>query len=297
MFIFLLFAIEISLMPLRLIKPRSHRNILRNRDVKSLNSFLSVHILKLRSSFLDRKVKVRLYLPNGEGLTQGTLILNDGQDMEQLRLVETLSGLMKYEEFPRVAVVAVHANENRMKEYGIAGFPDFKNRGKRAWRHSHFISKELVPFLQKEYGLMQPEQQKVFAGFSMGGLSALDICWHNPGIFNKTGIFSGSLWWRSKNTRTPADDDSRIMHRLIRKSEKREGMKFWFQTGTEDEVGDRNKNGVIDSIDDTLDLISELKELGYTNDDIVYTEIPEGKHDFNTWSRIFPDFLNWAFIG
>lgn len=295
MFIFLPFAIELSHMPFRFIKQRTNRNLLRNKEVKPLNSFLSVHILKLKSSFLDRKVKVRIYLPSGEGF-KGTLILNDGQDMEQLRLVETLSGLMKYEEFPPVAVVAIHANEDRMQEYGIAGFPDFKNRGKRAWRHSNFISKELVPFLQKEYGLMQPDQQKVLAGFSMGGLSALDICWHNPGIFNKTGVFSGSLWWRSKNTRTPADDDSRIMHRLIRKSDKREGLKFWFQTGTEDEAGDRNKNGVIDSIDDTVDLINELKDLGYGEEEIVYEEIQEGKHNFNTWSRVFPDFLRWAFV-
>src|SRR5690606_18138813 len=207
-------------------KPSSSHNLLRYKEVRVLNPILSVHILKLRSAFLDRKVKVRIYLPEGEGETQGTLLLNDGQDMEQLRLVEILSGLISYEEFPRIAVVAIHANENRMKEYGIAGFPDFKNRGKRAWRHSHFISRELVPFLQKVYGLMNKDQQFVFAGFSMGCLSALDISWHNPGIFKKIGVFSGSLWWRSKNAGTPADDNSRIMHRLIRKSEKREDLQF-----------------------------------------------------------------------
>lgn len=276
-------------------KPATARNLLRNKEVKVLNPILSVHILKLRSAFLDRKVKVRIYLPEEKGEITGTLLLNDGQDMEQLRLVEILSGLINYEEFPRICVVAIHANEHRMKEYGIAGFPDFKNRGKRAWRHSHFISKELVPFLQKEYGLMKREQQNVFAGFSMGGLSALDISWHNPGIFNKTGVFSGSLWWRSRNTGSPGDDNSRIMHRLIRKSEKREGMQFWFQTGTRDEGGDRNKNGVIDSIDDTRDLILELKSLGYAEDEIVYEEVENGQHNFNTWSAIFPDFLRWAF--
>lgn len=277
-------------------KPATNRNLLRNKEVKILNPILTVHILKLRSAFLDRKVKVRIYLPQTEGNINGSLILNDGQDMEQLRLVETLSGLINYEDFPPIVVVAIHANENRMKEYGIAGFPDYKNRGKRAWRHSHFISKELVPFLQKEYGLIKPEHQNVFAGFSMGGLSALDISWHNPGIFKKIGVFSGSLWWRSKNTGTPADDNSRIMHRLIRKSEKRDGMQFWFQTGTNDETGDRNKNGIIDSIDDTRDLITELKSLGYTDDDIKYEEIEEGQHNFNTWSSVFPNFLRWAFL-
>jgi len=277
-------------------KPATNRNLLRNKEVKILNPILSVHILKLRSAYLDRKVKVRIYIPNSEGDLKGTLLLNDGQDMEQLRLVDILSGLINYEDFPHIAVVAVHANENRMKEYGIAGFPDFKHRGKKAWRHSHFISRELVPFLQREYGLIKEEQQNVFAGFSMGGLSALDISWHNPGLFKKVGVFSGSLWWRSKNAGTPADDNSRIMHRLIRKSEKREGLQFWFQTGTKDETGDRNKNGVIDSIDDTRDLINELKSLGYTEDEIKYVEVENGEHNFTTWSGIFPDFLRWAFL-
>lgn len=283
-------------MPFLFPKRHSNRNLLISKEIKVLNPLFSVHILKLRSRFLERTVKVRIYVPSTAGELRGTLLLNDGQDMEQLRLVEILSGLVNYEEFPGIAVVSIHANENRMKEYGIAGFPDFKNRGKRAWRHSYFITKELIPFLQTEYGLMQINQQKVFAGFSMGGLSALDICWHNPGIFNKTGVFSGSLWWRSKNTGTPADDDYRIMHRLIRKSKKREGLKFWFQTGTNDELVDRNKNGIIDSIDDTQDLIGELKHLGYSDNEIRYEEVTDGQHNFNTWSGIFPEFLRWAFI-
>ena len=33
------------------------------------------------------------------------------------------------------------------------------------------------------------------------------------------------------------------------------GLKFFFQCGNMDETMDRNKNGIIDSIDDTLDLI------------------------------------------
>ena len=48
------------------------------------------------------------------------------------------------------------------------------------------------------------------------------------------------------------------MHSQVRDDEMKNGLKFWFQTGTKDEPFDRNGNGVIDSIDDTLDLIAEL---------------------------------------
>lgn len=268
---------------------------LKDREIKQLNPLLIVHRLKVRSYYLNRKVKVDLYLPSETSRYRSTLILNDGQDMEQLGLVKTFTALLSKVEIPNIGIVAVHANENRMQEYGVSGYPDFKNRGKKATRHSYFITKELTPFLQKNYRLMREEHRNVFAGFSMGGLSALDIAWNHSSLFKKAGVFSGSLWWRSRNTGTPKDDASRIMHERIRESEKINGFKFWFQTGTRDEKVDRNNNGIIDSIDDTTDLIKELKLLGYTDEDITYREIINGQHNFHTWSRIFPEFLKWAF--
>jgi hypothetical protein len=62
-----------------------------------------------------------------------------------------------------------------------------------------------------------------------------------------------------------------------------------------DETMDRNNNGIIDSIDDTLDLINELVRKGYNrDDDIFYLEMPEGRHDVATWSRAMPVFLKWG---
>lgn len=276
-------------------KNYTQANFLKNKEVKALNPLVELHKLKLRSIHLNRKVKVDLFLPSETDVYRSTLLLNDGQDMEQLGLVKTFTVLLSTVEIQNIGIVAIHANEDRMQDYGISGSPDFKNRGRRAGKYSDFIIKELIPFLQKEYGLMKEGRSNAFAGFSMGGLSALDISWNNPQYFKNVGIFSGSLWWRSKNTGTAKDDASRIMHRKIRESEKREELKFWMQTGTKDEKSDRNKNGVIDSIDDTRDLIKDLRSLGYTEDDIVYTEVKDGQHNFNTWSKVFPEFLKWAF--
>jgi hypothetical protein len=73
-------------------------------------------------------------------------------------------------------------------------------------------------------------------------------------------------------------------------------MKFFFECGTEDETADRNGNGIIDSIDDTQDLILTLTEKGYSPaSDICYHEIAGGKHDVTTWAIAFPVFLKWAF--
>ena len=73
-------------------------------------------------------------------------------------------------------------------------------------------------------------------------------------------------------------------------------MKFWLEAGTADETEDRNNNGIIDAIDDTMDLIKILEEKGYRQDeDICYEEVEGGEHNYDTWSKVLPKFLQWAF--
>jgi predicted alpha/beta superfamily hydrolase len=194
-----------------------------------------------------------------------------------------------------VLVVAIHAGEERLQEYGIAGYPDFKKRGSKAALYAEFIKTELLPYIAAATGIEKFETT-AFAGFSLGGLSAMDIAWNNPQLFNKTGVFSGSFWWRSKDIANGYTDKDRIMHSVIRSTKTKPDLKIWLQTGTKDETADRNKNGIIDSIDDTVDLIKELEQKGFKRpDDIRYLEMFDGKHDTETWAKAMPKFLVWAF--
>ena len=53
---------------------------------------------------------------------------------------------------------------------------------------------------------------------------------------------------------------------------------------------------MIDAVDDTKDLIEIIKTKNVCPpDDIVYKESTEGKHDYESWSKVFPEFLIWAF--
>jgi enterochelin esterase-like enzyme len=55
-------------------------------------------------------------------------------------------------------------------------------------------------------------------------------------------------------------------------------------------------NGIIDSIDDTVDLIKELENKGYNRPaDIQYVEMVGGSHNVETWAEAMPKFLHWAF--
>lgn len=261
---------------------------------------LPVNILEIESRHLARRVKADIYIPSPSITQEPVLLLvNDGQNMEELRLNDILHDLVNQTGYPGVIAVAIHAGPDRKLEYGTAGYPDYLNRGNKAAAYTYFIFEELLPSIRIQTGFAE-FREKWFAGFSLGGLSALDIVWSHPHEFTRVGVFSGSLWWRSLDQDDPAysDDRHRIMHQLIRAGHYAPWLKFFFETGTLDETNDRNNNGVIDSIDDTIDLMAELEKKGYNRErDMVYLELPHGRHDIATWAEAMPVFLRWAALG
>lgn len=250
------------------------------------------------SVFLSRTVRFDVLLPvryEKSGHRYPVLYLNDGQDLEKLRMNEVLHKLYLNREIEDFILVAIHCNKDRIQEYGTAAQADYAKRGAKAHLYTQFILKELMPYINRHYPVRTTMEDTFFAGFSLGGLSALDIVWHHPDRFSKAGVFSGSFWWRSKPMdKNYKDSTDRIMHQLIKKGNFQPNLQFWFEAGTEDEKSDRNKNGIIDAIDDTLDLIIELEAKGYQQGmQIVYYEIKGGKHNQDTWSKAMPVFLKW----
>lgn len=252
----------------------------------------------LESTHLKRTVTVDFYLPLNvpQPEEMSLLFINDGQDMRKISFENILESLYEKEAIRPVFCAAIHAGEERKMEYGTAGIPDFQGRGAKADLYTKFIFDELLPYIRITYHVYS-FREKVFAGFSLGALSALDIVLNNAHEFAGAGIFSGSLWWR---TRDQDDDDysdeaDRIIHHQVRISEPHPWLKFFFQCGALDEDKDRNNNGIIDSIDDTIDLIKELKAKGYPDQNIHYLLLEDGKHDVPTWGRALPYFLTWMF--
>ncbi|MCJ8210748.1 esterase family protein [Mucilaginibacter sp. RS28] len=253
--------------------------------------------LTIPSTELDRDVTVTLLLPEliNQAEPLSLLLLNDGQDAENLLLKQSLERLNSNGQIKQLAVAALHAGEERIQEYGTASQVDYLQRGSKAKAYTGFIVDELLPALKDELQY-KGFDTVAFAGFSLGGLSALDISWNHPEIFDKVGVFSGSLWWRAKGLADGYTDNDRVMHQIIRNTEGKPELQFFFQTGTLDETADRNQNGIIDSIDDTVDLMIELENKGYHRpEDITYVEVVGGKHNTETWARVLPKFICWAF--
>lgn len=252
---------------------------------------------ELESEHLERDVKIDFYLPTHvkHPENMSLLLINDGQDLSKMPFESILEDLYYYHEIEPLLCVGIHCGPDRKNEYGVAVQKDYLGRGAKAEAYTHFIFEELLPFVRKKYHVPH-FKEKAFAGFSLGGLMALDIVWNHPHEFTKVGVFSGSLWWRQKAYEDGYTDEAdRIMHNQIRNTETiAPWLQFFIQTGALDEKKDRNNNGIIDSIDDALDLINELKAKGYNNDAIEYLELADGKHDVPTWAKAFPDFLKWG---
>ena len=260
-------------------------------------SNLVVEQKAIASTYLKRYVIVDCYLPKNipSPGDLSLLLINDGQDLEELRFSSILNQMITENEITPLLCVGIYAGKDRKNEYGTAKILDYEGRGAKALAFNQFLLEELLPFIHSQYGIEQ-FRQKAIAGFSLGGLTALDVTWSYPDVFSLAGVFSGSLWWRTKVLDDDYDDDrDRIMHQQLRKGEYYPGLRFYFTTGSLDETADRNNNGIIDSIDDTMDLIKELKKLGYESEhEIKYINYEDGRHDIKTWGRAMPGFLLWG---
>ena len=249
----------------------------------------------ITSKYLKRVVKSHIFKSAYDpSITPITIIFNDGQDFNALKISQTFEFYQaKYPHIP-IVIIGIDAGD-RINEYGCSYKNDYKNRGNKALEYRSFIINEFVPYLKSNLQLKLEKSKTGFAGFSMGGLSAMDISLHNPDLFDFIGVFSGSFWWRYEPFTDDDPDGCRIMHEYIERSALKTGQRFWFQAGTKDEDCDRNGNGIIDSIDDTLDVIHCLEKKGFIKDkDLTYCEVKNGTHDPFTWGHIMPVFLDWV---
>lgn len=249
------------------------------------------------SRHLGNSRDVVVYLsPNGTHLGRDLplLLVNDGQDREALKVRETLATLFARKEIPPIVVAAIPTNDDRLQEYGTAIAPTYHGFGQKAGGYTAFIIEELLPLLAEKYPVCTTGVAIV--GASLGGLSAFDLAWNHPQVFDTVGVMSGSFWWRASAEETAITPDELIAHHMVRRGHYLPGWRGWFEAATRDETSDRDGDGVIDAIQDTLELLDELEALGFElGRDVAYVQVEGGRHEYETWSRVLPDFLRWAF--
>ncbi|MBU6340925.1 MAG: esterase family protein [Bacteroidetes bacterium] len=273
------------------------------RTVRALLKGKAPHVRQIRhwpSRILQREVDFDVYLPpdyhRNPQAVYPLVLFNDGQDLPRMEMSHILEQMYRAEAIPYLIVVGIYANFDRIREYGTARQPDYKGRGDKAALYRDFIMTEMLPLLNRRFRLSGERSETVFAGFSLGALSAFDIAWEFQSVFGGVGVFSGALWWRWTDVIPDDPDANRIMLDIVLQTREIDTrQRFWFECGTLDESDDRNNNGRIDAIDDTYDMMEALQWKGIPPEQMHYLEIPDGEHTPETWGQAMPDFLCWMF--
>ncbi|MEO8295427.1 MAG: alpha/beta hydrolase-fold protein [Gemmatimonadota bacterium] len=255
-------------------------------------------IANLPSRYLETTRTIRVFLPPGyaaSGRRYPVLYLNDGQDAEDIGLIKTLDSMYTARAVEPVIVVAAHATNNRIQEYGVSGSPNAQGFGSQADGYEKFLIRELLPLINRRFRTIASPERTAIAGWSLGALSAFDIAWHHPESFGAIGAFSGSFWWRTNDSTPESRQSSRVVHQMVRQTQAVPRVRAWFEAGRKDETDDRDGNGVIDAIQDTRELMLELEKKGFEEEKTMQYVEMKGGHNPETWGEALPAFLRWAF--
>lgn len=275
-----------------------------------------------------RPMHVRLWLPPGyrahSAIRYPTLYVNDGQDMEAVGLQSTLDDLYRYKLIRPLIVVAIDMPQDRMAGYGVSDRAKgvsvvaptkYGPVGANAQAYSQWLAETLVPYVDMHWRTRRAADQRWLLGWSLGAINAFSVGWQYPQVFGRTGAFSPSFWLSTDSSDARAVQATRIAHALVETAPPPPESRFFFAAGDAEEKNDRDGDGIIDVIDDVLDLMrgwtggdgrvhKGLKQLGYsTNVDdatrpdasaAVFYRLPGGEHNQKSWARMLPAFLQWA---
>lgn len=275
-----------------------------------------------------RPMHVRLWLPPGyraqSATRYPTLYVNDGQDMEAVGLQSTLDDLYRHHLIKPVIVVAIDMPQDRMAGYGLSnrakGVPvvaptKYGAVGTNAQVYSQWLADTLVPYVDAHWRTRRTAGQRWLLGWSLGAINAFSVGWQYPRTFGRVGAFSPSFWLSTDSSDARAVQATRIAHALVETAPPPLDSRFFFAAGDAEEKSDRDGDGIIDVIDDVLDLMRGwtgddgrlhrgLKQFGYsinideaTRPDAsaaVFYRLPGGEHNQKSWARMLPAFLQWV---
>jgi predicted alpha/beta superfamily hydrolase len=272
-------------------------------------------------AFAPERIHVTVYLPPEYARSSArypVLYANDGQDMQAVGLQATLAQLYDEHAIEPLVVVAVDMLHDRASGYGLSdrhrrrsvvGGSRIGPIGLRAADYSAWVADVLVPYVDAHYRTRADARDRAVMGWSLGALNAFSLGWQYADVFGKVGAMSPSFWLAGDRGDAAAVQRSRLALAMVDRGPKREGLKFWFAAGTAEETNDRDRDGVIDVIDDLQDLVEGwrsdgmrrrgLHQLGYStagaDADVTVYLLPGGHHQQASWAKVLPLFLRWAF--
>jgi enterochelin esterase-like enzyme len=209
------------------------------------------------------------------------LLLHDGQNLfddgrahnpdQPWRIAETVGALVDEGRIPPLVVAGIdHARDGRIDEF-TPTMADRVGAGGAAL-YGRFVMDEVVPWLEREYGVRTDPDGVTMGGSSLGGLVTLAIARQFPGRIGRLLLMSPSVWW-----------DSRVILRRLDRVALSPRPRVWLDAG-------RREGARV--ITDTRALRDVLI---WQTSALRYFEDPEGRHSEADWARRLPLALSWLY--
>jgi len=251
---------------------------------------------EFRSRIFHNTRFVRVWLPPGyddpasSGRRYPVLYLNDGQNLfesassfngVEWQVDETADRLIREQVIRPLIIVGIdNAGKNRMREYmPHRSLYPMLLRGQGS-RYPDFLTKEVMPFVSRNYRVATEAENMALGGSSLGALIALYTAAARPGIVGGLLLESPSLWASNRQ--------------IIRASRdiKRWPQRIFLATGTA-EAGREDRDRSM--VDDVRELAGIFGRVG-VDESRLRLVIDEGAtHHESCWARRFPEALKFLF--
>jgi enterochelin esterase-like enzyme len=169
-----------------------------------------VDVHHIASTFLRARRRITVMRPSlhdrhASHQPAAVLYLNDGQNLfdparafagNTWRVAETVDWLVNHRRIPPLLVVGIdHGEARRAREY--LPVEDERNpfaRRPLGRQYVEFVTREVVPFVERTYQVSRRTSARAFGGSSYGAVAALLAVLERPGTFGRLLLESPSLY-------------------------------------------------------------------------------------------------------
>ncbi len=250
--------------------------------------------LKVHSAFESKILKnardLIVYLPPGyvsDERRYPVCYLHDGQNLfdpgtaflgNDWGLRGTIDALIERGGIQPLIVVGIYnTGEQRINEY--THVRDRRGQGGQARAYGSMITRELKPFIDREYRTLPDSANTGLGGSSLGGLVSVYLGLLEPDIFGNIIAMSPSVWWAGRS-----------ILRYVRKIQHHTGQKMWLDVGSHE--GDRPEI----ALKDVRDLRDALLSTGWrAGRDLKYFEDSGAQHTEKAWGTRISNALRFLF--
>ena len=251
------------------------------------NSTAAANVRILSNNFVmpqfNRTRRIWIYLPPQYSDTTKrfpVMYMHDGQNLfdratsfsGEWQIDETLNNLANAGDKGCIVVGIDNGGADRIGE--LSPWKNTRYGGGDGGKYAKFMVETLKPYIDANFRTKSDRLNTAVGGSSLGGLETMFAAAEYQNVFSKALVFSPSFWF---------SDSCFIQARL---KGKQFTMRYYFMSGTTEDA---------DMVPQMQQMVSVLRGLGYTDDELKIGTKTDGQHSEWFWAREFGDGYKWLF--